>query len=234
MNLQTDNVMKKTYLSLLFVLTAFLSGYAQTVVADPALVATLVSCHAAQQDVLRSIESSEKEIKSFQSLVASKMEQINNLQQKTYNYLSTVNAVVKNGKDIVYASQIAADIYEYQTQAANLAVNDPELTIFVLKTESELISRTADLFLYISSVALAGGESNMLDNKQRMDLCIYVVKELQQMRGLAYGVVRQLKSAKKNGVLKTLNPGGFKYINNNKRIVDNILKDLNYIKKGGY
>jgi hypothetical protein len=225
--------MKKIYLPIMFILTYIHSGHTQTLVADPALVTTLAACHLEQKSVLNEINSSEKDIKAFQALITLKMEQINSLQKKTYDYLSTVNAIVRNGKDIVYASQIAAEIYEYQTQAVTLAANDPELTVFVVKSESELISRTADLFLHISS-ALAGGESNMLDNKQRMDLCIYVVRELQLMRGLAFGVVRQLKSAKRNGFLKTLNPGGFKYINNSKRIVDNILNDLNYIKKGGY
>jgi hypothetical protein len=42
---------------------------------------------------------------------------------------------------------------------------------------------------------LQGGEKNLMDNKQRIDLCIHVVNELRRMRGLAYAVCRQMKSA---------------------------------------
>lgn len=226
--------MKKIYLSLIFVFAVTLYGYAQVLVADPAMVTTLALCHNEQQNVFKNIDNSQKEIKSWQAAITLKMQQIQALQEKTYNYLSTVNSIVKNGKDIVYASQIAQDIGKYQNQAAQLAKGDPELLLVVAKTEYELISRSTDLLLYIYNVALASGEKNLLDNKQRIDLCTHVVGELRRMRALAYAVTRQLKSAKRNGIIKTLNPRGFRYVNNGKRRVDDILRNLNYIKKGGY
>jgi hypothetical protein len=225
--------MKKIFLSLSLAFAA-LSGFAQTLVVDPALTGALVACHVEQQMVLNDIAGSEKEIKGFQALISVKMQQIQDLQEKTYDYLSTVNAVIKNGKDIVYASQIAEDIGKYQNQAATLATGDPELLLVVAKTQYELISRSTDLMIHIHNVALADGEKNLLDNKQRIDLCTHVVSELRFMRGYAYSVVRQLKSAKRSGIIKALNPGGFKYVNNGKRTVDNILRNINYRKKGGY
>ena len=105
------------------------------------------------------------------------MSQIQSLQEKTYNYLSTVNAVVKNGKDIIYASTLARDIAKYQSEAAKYAVGDPKLLTIIAKTEYELISRSVDLMIYINNIALQGGEKNLMDNKQRIDLCIHVVNE---------------------------------------------------------
>ena len=52
--------------------------------------------------------------------------------------------------------------------------------------------------------------------------------------GLAYAVCRQMKSAKRAGVLKTLVPGQFKYVNSGKQKVDNILNGIKWISKGGY
>ena len=138
------------------------------------------------------------------------MNQIQSLQEKTYNYLSTVNAVVKNGKDIIYASTLARDIAKYQSEAAKYAVGDPKLLTIIAKTEYGLISRSVDLMIYINYIALKGGEKNLMDNKQRIDLCIHVANELRRMRGLAYAVCRQMKSAKRAGGLKTLVPGQFK------------------------
>lgn len=207
--------------------------YAQTLVIDPAMLTTLVTTHNEQQSTLNSIKSEETNIRNYQILIQEKMRQINELQEKTYNYLSTVNAVVKNGKDIIYASTIAQDIAKYQSQALKYATGNPKLITVAAKTEYELISRSADLFIYIYDIALQGGEKNMLDNKQRLDLCTHVVNELRGMRGLAYSVCRQMKTAQRQGVLKSLAPGQFRYANNAKNKVNGILKDLKFISKGG-
>lgn len=235
MNLQTDNDMKRVLLFFsLMLLLGNIKGLAQSIVIDPVMIGTLVYSHQEQQGVLKDIQSEETKIRNFQILIQQKMNQIQSLQEKTYNYLSTVNAVVKNGKDIIYASTLARDIAKYQSEAAKYAVGDPKLLTIIAKTEYELISRSVDLMIYINNIALQGGEKNLMDNKQRIDLCIHVVNELRRMRGLAYAVCRQMKSAKRAGVLKTLVPGQFKYVNSGKQKVDNILNGIKWISKGGY
>ena len=77
-------------------------------------------------------------------------------------------------------------------EVAKYAVGDPKLLTIIAKTEYELISRSVDLMIYINNIALQGGEKNLMDNKQRIDLCIHVVNELRRMRGLAYAVCRQM------------------------------------------
>lgn len=238
MNLQIDKNMRlrKTFFSLMFLFgSAGISvTNAQSLVVDPALAATLVLTHKEQQDVLKDISKRETEIRNFQLLISTKMAQLQQLQEKTYSYLSTVNAVVKNGKDIIYASQLAASIAKYQREAANYAADDPKLLLVIAKTEYELITRSADLFLYIYNISLQGGESNLLDNKQRIDLCIHVVDELRKMRAIAYSVCRQMKTAKRAGILKSLAPGQFRYVNTSKQKVERILNDVKFINRGGY
>ena len=230
-----EHYMKRVLLFFsLMLLLGNIKGLAQSIVIDPAMIGTLVYSHQAQQGVLKDIQSEETKIRNFQILIQQKMSQIQSLQEKTYNYLSTVNAVVKNGKDIIYASTLARDIAKYQSEAAKYAVGDPKLLTIIAKTEYELISRSVDLMIYINNIALQGGEKNLMDNKQRIDLCIHVVNELRRMRGLAYAVCRQMKSAKRAGVLKTLVPGQFKYVNSGKQKVDNILNGIKWISKGGY
>lgn len=229
MNLQIDKNMRlrKTFFSLMLLLggVGMSVTNAQSLVIDPALTSTLVLTHTEQQDVLKDISKRETEIRNFQLLISTKMAQLQQLQEKTYSYLSTVNAVVRNGKDIIYASQLAASIAKYQREAANYAAGDPKLLLVIAKTEYELITRSADLFLYIYNISLQGGESNLLDNKQRIDLCIHVVDELRKMRAIAYSVCRQMKTAKRNGVLQTLSPGSFKYQDNRSKLVEQLLND---------
>ncbi|ADY38193.1 hypothetical protein Bacsa_3672 (plasmid) [Phocaeicola salanitronis DSM 18170] len=205
---------------------------AQSIVIDPTLVGTLVYAHTEQQNVLNKIKDEEGRIRNFQILIQQKMGQIKDLQEKTYNYLSTVNAVVKNGKDIIYASNIAKDIVKYQGDAAKYAAGDPALVSVIAKSEYELITRSVDLMIYINNIALQGGANNLMDNKQRIDLCIHVVNELRAMRAIAFSVCRQMKYAKRAGVLKTLMPGAFKYKDQSGQIVNDILKDFKFTKKG--
>ena len=221
---------------LLFIASIFIASLnlsAQSLVVDPVMITTLVTNHKQQQRTLEDIKTEEKNIRNWQVLIENKMSQINQLQEKTYEYLSTVNAVVKNGKDIIYASRIATDIAKYQSKAAQYAANNPKLLAVVAKTEFELVSRTADLFIYIYNIALQGGAKNLMDNKQRLDLCSHVVTELRQMRALAYSVTRQIKTAQRQGVMKTLAPGQFRYANNAKYTAQRIVKDLKWISKGG-
>lgn len=93
------------------------------------------------------------------------------------------------------------------------------------KTELELVNRTADLTQYIYQVAIVGTDVNLMDNKQRIDLLKYVINELRNMRGIAYAVCRQMKTAKRNGVLQTLAPGVFKYKDNRSKLVDDLLQN---------
>ena len=159
------------------------------------------------------------------------MVQIEYFHSKFYNSLKTVDAIIKNGKDIIYCTDIAKDIGEYQAQMVKIAVGDPELVTVAYKTEAELISRSVDVMIYINEIALKSGEKNLMDNKQRLELCMHVVNELRAMRALAYSVCRQMKTAKRNGVLQTLMPGMFKYKDNRPKIVEEVLDGFKFKTK---
>jgi len=199
---------------------------AQQLVFDPAVVSTLVVNHTAQQSALKDIKNNESEIAAAQKVIALQMSYIKELEQKMYNALKNVSYVITGAKDIIYASQIAADIGKYQQEMVNIATGDPILLAVAVKTEAALIKRTADLFTYTYTVAIIGGDFNLMNNKERLDVIKHVVRELRIMRGLAYGVVRRMRVAKYAGVMKTLNPFGMRYPNNGKAIVQSLLREL--------
>jgi hypothetical protein len=199
---------------------------AQQVVFDPAVVSTLVVNHTAQQSALKDIKNSESEIAAAQKVIAVQMSYIRELEQKMYNSLRNVSMVITGAKDIIYASQIAKDIGAYQKQMVDIAAGDPILMVVALKTEAALIQRTADLLTYIYTVAVVGGDINLMNNKARLDIIKHVVRELRIMRGMAYGIVRKMRVAKYAGVMKTLNPFGLNYPNNSRAIAQSLLNDL--------
>lgn len=216
----------KITLFTLFELLAINVVLAQQLVFDPAVVSTLVVNHTAQQTALKDIKNSEAEIATAQKVIAVQMSYIKELEHKMYNGLKNVSIVITGAKDIIYASQIAEDIGQYQQEMVNIATGDPILLAVAIKTEAALIRRTADLFTYIYTVAIIGGDFNLMNNKERLDIIKHVVRELRVMRGMAYGIVRKMRVAKYAGVMKTLNPFGMNYPNNGAAIVQSLLNEL--------
>jgi len=202
------------------------TGYAQQLVFDPAVVSTLVVNHTAQQNALKDIKSNEAEIAAAQKVIAVQMSEIRALEQKMYNSLKQVSILITGARDIVYASRIAADIGTYQKEMVKIARDNPVLLAVAVQTEAALISRTADLMFYIYQFAIIGGDVNLMNNKDRMEIIQHVVRELRIMRGMAYGIVRKMRVARYAGVLRTLNPFGLHYPNNGDAIVRSLLEEI--------
>ena len=203
--------MKKILFILVVASTLTQVAYSQKAVLDITCMETLIANHKVQHTSFSKVKENEAQISLIQKQISEKMVQIEFFQSKFYNSLKSVEAIIKTGKDIIYCTDIAADIGKYQKQMVELAVGDPALLLVSAKTELELVNRTADLTQYIYQVAIVGTDVNLMDNKQRIDLLKYVINELRNMRGIAYAVCRQMKTAKRNGVLQTLAPGVFKY-----------------------
>ncbi|MDM8242880.1 plasmid transfer protein [Phocaeicola barnesiae] len=223
--------MKKLILALMLFAGTILPALGQRVVFDISCVETLIANHKVQQEALKSIKENEAGISALQQKISEKMVQIEYFHSKFYNSLKTVDAIIKNGKDIIYCTDIAKDIGEYQAQMVKIAVGDPELLLVSAKTEVELVNRTADLTNYIYQVVIIGTDVNLMDNKQRINLLQHVISELRSMRALAYSVCRQMKTAKRNGVLQTLMPGMFKYKDNRPKIVEEVLDGFKFKTK---
>ena len=223
--------MKKILLTLMFGIAFHFTSFAQRAVFDITCVETLIANHKVQYASFGNIKDNETQISALQQKISEKMIQIQYFQNKFYNSLKTVDAIIKNGKDIIYCTDIAKDIGKYQKQMVELAVGDPELLLVSAKTELELVNRTADMTNYIYQVAIIGTDVNLMDNKQRINLLKHVIMELRVMRGLAYSVCRQMKTAKRTGVIQSLMPGQFKYQDNRSKIVDDIVKDFKFNTK---
>ena len=223
--------MKKILILLMLGMAFHFSASAQRAVFDISCVETLIANHKVQHASFSKIKENETQISVLQKKISEKMVQIQYFQNKFYKSLKTVDAIIKNGKDIIYCTDIAKDIGKYQKQMVQMAAGDPKLLIVSAKTELELVNRTTDLTNYIYQVAIVGTDVNLMDNQQRINLLKYVIMELRKMRGLAYSVCRQMKTAKRNGVLQTLMPGKFKYQDNRSKIVDDIVKDFKFNTK---
>lgn len=218
--------MKKLFL--FFMLSFCIHGLkSQQLVWDIACMEMLIDNHKVQHESFKNVKENEMQISALQQKISEKMVQIEFFQTKFYNSLKSVEAILRTSKDIIYCTDIAKDIGKYQKQMITLAAGDPALLLVAAKTELQLVNRTADMSQYIYQVAIIGTDVNLMDNKQRVDLLKHVINELRTMRGLAYAVCRQMKTAKRNGVLQTLAPGQFKYKDTRSKLVEQVLDGKN-------
>ncbi|RDV11887.1 plasmid transfer protein [Pontibacter diazotrophicus] len=222
----------RKYLYLISALTfGWTASQAQQLVFDPAVVSTLVVNHTAQQEALKDIKDSEGKIFAAQQAITVKMAQIKELEEKMYNSLKSVQSIVGQSKNIVYASSIAQDIGKYQAQMMDIAQGDPELLLIAAKTELALVNRSADLFAYIYQVAVIGTDVNLMSNADRLNLIRHVVDELRVMRGLSYSITQKMRVAKHAGLIRTMNPLGLKYPDNSQAIIQSLMEEYKTIKK---
>ncbi len=219
--------MKKIVLAVMLCFGSAPFLQAQRVVWDIACMETLIANHKVQHASFQNMKENEAQIATFNQQIAAKMVQIEAIQSKFYGSLKSIEAIIRTGKDIIYAADIVQDIVKYQSQMIELAVGDPKLIVVAVNTEAQLISRTADLMTYIYQVAIVGTDINLMDNAQRLDLLKYVIQELRFMRGLAFAVCRKMKTAKRNGIMQSLAPQFFKYRDNRAKIVEELLNNYN-------
>ena len=198
--------------------------HAQTLVWDPAVQTQLIANHLVQNGNLKDIKTNEEKIATAQGLIALKMEQIKQIEDKVYKSLKNVQIVIQNVKDIGYAYEISKDIGKYQKEMVKLAKQDPELILVAAKAEIELLNKGIDLLQYIF-IAVTATDANLMNNAQRVNLIRHVIDDLRLMRGMAYSIVRQMRYISANGILNIFNPLGFQF-ERDKKLVKEILQEF--------
>lgn len=186
--------MKKLIPFFFFIFLAMSAHSQSVIVFDPAVQATLVTCHIAQQEKLEDIKENEASILAAQLVISDQMERIKEIEEILHERLKTVFSIVQDGANIVYASQIAEDIGKYQGDMIEYASENPLLVGIAYEAEAVLITRTANLLTYLATATIPG-EINLLDNRQRQEIIEYAVKELRVMLGIAYTVANNMKIA---------------------------------------
>lgn len=155
---------------------------------------------------------------------------VNDLQDKIYKGLSEVSAVVRNLLAIKDISEISTDIVRDVNKAMDLAGSNPVLLLFAEEGAREFKSRATALAAEVTSFVTRGGGQNLMDSGERAKLLNRIVTEMTILRGVAYGMYRSMYWAKQRGILNSLNPyAGF--INIDKRIADDIIRNAKYLKQ---
>ncbi|MBB6107830.1 hypothetical protein SAMN05421821_101257 [Mucilaginibacter lappiensis] len=150
-------------------------------------------------------------------------------QTMIYNGLANVNSALKDGLAVKNMAVIIADMTGYINQALEMAKTEPYLLVFAGNITSEMRTRSLALVTDVSGYILKEGNNVLADYNSRDKLLRKVITQLQILDGLAYGTWKAMYWAKQRGMIASLNPFA-NFINQDTRIVDQIIQNAKYLK----
>ncbi|QJD98348.1 hypothetical protein HH214_08710 [Mucilaginibacter robiniae] len=204
-------------------------AFAQELVVDPTVSAAIAAHAGVINGQLNTTNNKLDLIQKGQLAVSSQLVVVSTLQQKIYNGLSQVAAVLNNLTTINEIADCGSDIVSDVESAVKLAQSDPVLLLFAEQGARDFETRATMLAADVSAFVLKGGSGNLMDSGERGKLLNHIAQEMRILRGIAYGMNRSMYWAKINGVLRSLNPWA-EWQNQDVRIANDVLTNAKYLK----
>lgn len=221
------NLLNLLALTLLWLAPAHLS--AQTLVVDPAVSGAIAVNGALIDGQLNNTNNKLDLIQRGQLAVSGQLVIVNSLQNRIYNGLSQVAAVLNNLTTVKEIAECGTDIIKDVAGAVNLARANPALLLFAEQGARDFEKRAAMLAAEVSAFVLKGGEGNLMDSGERGKLLFHIAEQMRILRGIAYGMNRSMYWAKINGVFRSLNPWAA-WQSQDVRIATEVLTNARYLK----
>ena len=119
------------------------------------------------------------------------------------NSLETVQAFINDAQTIREITIAGEDIATFQVRIAEIVADDPELVIIALSAEAYLVEQSANILLEIA-VPVLGGDVNLMNNKERMDLLHRILLRMTDLKTMTYELMRRLELAEGVEILENL------------------------------
>lgn len=190
--------MKKLILALFLCISLFTRAQE-----GAAIVAAVSLGHYVENQNLKQIVQNEVQITALQTAIAQETFVIKELEQKLFNSLSNVQSVITNAQQVIDITKLGEDIGFYQQKIAEAAGEDPQLVIVALEAEVIFLEKSANLLTEIF-LATIGGETNLMNNKERLDLLDRILDDMTELRNNSYTLWIQMKAAARLNLLETL------------------------------
>ncbi len=202
---------------------------AQELVVDPTTSAAILVNSSFINGQLNTTNNNLSLIQKGQLAVTGQLVIVNKLQNDIYTGLSQVASVISNLTTIKEIADCGTDIVSDVEQAATLAQSDPALLLFAEQGARDFETRAVTLATDVSAFVLKGG-NNLMDAGERGKLLNHIEREMEILRGIAYGMQRAMYWAKMKGLWASLNPWET-WKNMDVQIANDVINNAKYIKQ---
>ena len=203
---------------------------AQTLYVDP-LTSGAIAGHASViNSQLNRTNDNLSLISKGQLAVAGQLLVVNDLQDRIYQGLTQVAAVMNNLVSVKEIGEIGLDIVGDIEKTVALAKSDPVLLLFAEQGAREFKVRALSLGTEVGGFVLKGGKGNLMDAGERSKLLNNIASQMRILRGTAYGMHRAMYWAKMKGLFAALNPW-VHWVNMDVKIVNQVISEAKYLRK---
>lgn len=215
----------KIVFSTLFIVSVFLSnGYSQI---NIQLLHQLVGESKKEYKVQSMAKDKQAEVTANEQVNRTKMARLKDRYRQLKSRFHTLGLAIDAAQIGMKASPIVSEIIEQQDIIYQQANNNPLLIPLALDAEKDLVYKSRLLLNYLYGLVVSIGDINQMKASDRKMLFTHVVDELRVIAGTSKGLAASLQNSNRK---TKLNPFS-QFINEDKRLVDDIMKKVKVLKQ---
>lgn len=147
--------------------------------------------------------------------------------QQRYHLLGTAINAAQIG---INATPMVTHIVEHQMEIYRIAQTEPLFIGMAYQTEIEFVSKSRSLLNYLIGLCASIGAVNQMKASDRKILFDHILMELGNIQELSAKLASAMHVSRTSGLLRTLNPFQ-NYIDQDKEIVQDIIRNAGYLKR---
>ena len=200
---------------------------AQTLNTDPLLAAAVTAAGQAERKALDRINNEQTKISKLQSAVTLQLKKIEDVQKKTYEYLSNVSAAVQNAYDIKKCADLSLAIADICKEIITATRKNPQgliTTTVATKMMGNITKEVAATYAYIAGIAL--NKKTLLDAAERLQITWRVRHQLTNIYNHLYSLMYNIQYFKFRHLPQLLAPEIYFGIVSRKTIAESVIRDF--------
>ncbi|WP_288333222.1 hypothetical protein [uncultured Porphyromonas sp.] len=214
-------------LLLLLVFVSFEEVSAQMWNTDPALAVAVKVAGDAEKKALDGIKSEQSRIRNLQTAVTVQLKKIEEVQKKTYEYLSNVSVAVQNAHDIKKCAELSLAIGDICKGVIDAVKQNPQgliTTAVATKQMGAITKEVAATYAYIAGIAL--NKKTLLDAAERLQITWRVRTQLQNIYNRLYSLMYNIQYYKFRHLPQLLSPDAYYNLVSRKQIAESVIRDF--------
>jgi len=206
------------------------SAYAQYGADGAVVLGGIISTAILEQGHLDDIESDQERILISSAVIALETAALAAVEKKLLDGLSEVDDIINSAKIILKIYKYTEDIFAWQEKTFEVVKEKPELLSIATEQEIKLIREVAYLMNDLI-IATKKSETNLLNNKNRLDIMRMVLSEILELRDSAQRFYYLLKGASNMDILEQLEINNVNFQLDYQKIYNEALINYNTIFK---
>ena len=199
---------------------------AQVFNTDPALAFAVETAGHQEKKALDKISAEQSKIRNLQTAVTVQLKKIEEVQKKTYEYLSNVSAAVQNAHDIKKCAELSLAIGNICKGVIDAVKQNPQgliTTAVATKQMGAITKEVAATYAYIAGIAL---NKTLLDAAERLQITWRVRTQLQNIYNRLYALMYNIQYYKFRHLPQLLSPEAYYNLVSRKQIAESVIRDF--------